>query len=358
MAALRDAVLGEDEQLTAGGFGERDDGVRMLVCATSQSTARRADACRSVLASRNSANPSFASSSPAATCTTGATAACTRYPSERSPPARPCAFVAGRSRAWLFDGRQLGAKRRVLRDDVLVGSQLRLRARHRRDLADRFRVLQIRVNRRNDDARFDRDQVDADQRDPDPRVDDDALVQDAIENVDETCPACRSFNCHSLLLLSGARCRYRLRRVGARGRQGLHLPLELLHLRLQLLGPDLPRRWRPGDRSRSYRHQSRPISCALSSEHTSSRIRMVRSSTSASDTLMSPAITSPLSSTRSSTSTSPVERWWAGSSSAMPTDYNLQLHSQQLQGGTTRLNGAPSRTRRWPRPAPRSCCPC
>src|SRR5829696_10103450 len=44
----------------------------------------------------------------------------------------------------------------------------------------------------------------------------------------------------------------------------------------------------------------------------SSRIRMVRSSTSASDTLMSPAITNPLSSTRSSTSTRPVARWWEG----------------------------------------------
>src|SRR3954471_22132786 len=40
----------------------------------------------------------------------------------------------------------------------------------------------------------------------------------------------------------------------------------------------------------------------------SSRIRIVSSSTSASDTLMSPATTSPLSSTRSRTSTRPVDR--------------------------------------------------
>src|SRR5258708_27533629 len=40
----------------------------------------------------------------------------------------------------------------------------------------------------------------------------------------------------------------------------------------------------------------------------SNRIRIVSSSTSASDTLMSPATTSPLSRTRSSTSTSPVDR--------------------------------------------------
>src|SRR5262249_19053147 len=55
-------------------------------------------------------------------------------------------------------------------------------------------------------------------------------------------------------------------------------------------------------------HQSRPICSALSIEQTSSRIRIVNSSTSASDTLMSPATTSPLSSTRSRTSTRPVDR--------------------------------------------------
>src|SRR4051812_31105441 len=43
-------------------------------------------------------------------------------------------------------------------------------------------------------------------------------------------------------------------------------------------------------------------------EQISSRILIVRSSTSAKDTLMSPATTSPLSSTRSRTSTSPVDR--------------------------------------------------
>src|SRR6185437_9005163 len=29
---------------------------------------------------------------------------------------------------------------------------------------------------------------------------DDALVEHAIENVDETCPACGAFNCHAVLL--------------------------------------------------------------------------------------------------------------------------------------------------------------
>src|SRR5262245_20548498 len=44
---------------------------------------------------------------------------------------------------------------------------------------------------------------------------------------------------------------------------------------------------------------------------------MVSSSTSASDTLMSPATTSPLSRTRSRTSTSPVEREGVGRRSAI-----------------------------------------
>src|SRR5476651_503506 len=64
----------------------------------------------------------------------------------------------------------------------------------------------------------------------------------------------------------------------------------------------------PGERWWSYFHQSRPICSALSIEQISSRILIVISSTSASDTLMSPATTRPLSRTRSSTSTRPVDR--------------------------------------------------
>src|SRR5687768_13975226 len=65
---------------------------------------------------------------------------------------------------------------------------------------------------------------------------------------------------------------------------------------------------RPGERCRSYFHQSRPISSALSIEQIIRRIRIVSSSTSASETLMSPATTRPLSRTRSRMSTSPVLR--------------------------------------------------
>src|SRR5262249_50804799 len=46
-------------------------------------------------------------------------------------------------------------------------------------------------------------------------------------------------------------------------------------------------------------HQFRPICSALSTEHTSKRIRIVSNSTFASETRISPAITSPLSRTRS-----------------------------------------------------------
>src|SRR4029077_14895788 len=49
----------------------------------------------------------------------------------------------------------------------------------------------------------------------------------------------------------------------------------------------------------SYFHQLRPIASALSTEQISSRMRTVSNSTLASETRMSPAITSPLSRTRS-----------------------------------------------------------
>src|SRR5262245_29487469 len=58
----------------------------------------------------------------------------------------------------------------------------------------------------------------------------------------------------------------------------------------------------PRARLVSCSHQSRPISRALSTDITSSRMRTVRSSMSSRLTLMSPAITTPLSSTRSSRS--------------------------------------------------------
>src|SRR5438477_2259476 len=49
-------------------------------------------------------------------------------------------------------------------------------------------VLEVRLERRHDDAGFDRRQVDPGQRDTSPRVDDDALVEDPFEDLDDVGP--------------------------------------------------------------------------------------------------------------------------------------------------------------------------
>src|SRR5438105_14892056 len=59
------------------------------------------------------------------------------------------------------------------------------RTRYRRRDAHCLRVFQVRVDRRDDDPRFDRHEIDADERDADPRIDDDALVQYTVQNIDE-----------------------------------------------------------------------------------------------------------------------------------------------------------------------------
>ena len=61
-----DAVLSYKKQLIAGGFGEGHDGLPGI--RLGQSTARRAEVCRSVLASRNSAQSELRPGSSAATC--------------------------------------------------------------------------------------------------------------------------------------------------------------------------------------------------------------------------------------------------------------------------------------------------
>ena len=101
--------------------------------------------------------------------------------------------------AALLRGTRSRSSRSASAINTSVGGRFERRTRRRRDLADRFGVLQIRVDRGDDDARLDRDEVDAHQRDADPGIDDDAFVQDAIENVDETCSTCCSFNGHCLL---------------------------------------------------------------------------------------------------------------------------------------------------------------
>src|SRR5690349_24032900 len=74
------------------------------------------------------------------------------------------------------------------------------RARCRRHAADGFRVFQIRVDRRDDHACFDRDEVDTHQRYPYPRIDHDTLIENAIEYVDEGTTTRGAFDGHVLFL--------------------------------------------------------------------------------------------------------------------------------------------------------------
>src|SRR5450755_1996159 len=50
---------------------------------------------------------------------------------------------------------------------------------------DRFRVLQVCVDRRDDNAGLDGDQIDADEGDSHPRIDDDAFVENPVEDINE-----------------------------------------------------------------------------------------------------------------------------------------------------------------------------
>src|SRR5262249_36614642 len=97
-------------------------------------------------------------------------------------------------------GAELGAECGVFSNDFLIPLAFDRGLRYRGHLADRFGVLQVRVNRRNYDPRLDSDQVDTDQRDADPRIDHDPLVEYSIEDVNKTCAACGSFNGHRTLL--------------------------------------------------------------------------------------------------------------------------------------------------------------
>ena len=54
-------------------------------------------------------------------------------------------------------------------------------------MGDRLRVLQVGFDRRHDDPCLDRQEIDAGQRHLDPGVDDNALVENMVENVDDTC---------------------------------------------------------------------------------------------------------------------------------------------------------------------------
>src|SRR5207244_3033418 len=68
--------------------------------------------------------------------------------------------------------------------------------RRRHHLSHRLRVLDVRVDRRDDDAGLNGDEVDAHQRDTHPCVDDDSFVEYPIEDIDQTRAAGCPFNWH------------------------------------------------------------------------------------------------------------------------------------------------------------------
>src|SRR5215510_1429460 len=104
---------------------------------------------------------------------------------------------------------ELGAKGRIFGCELFIRLAFDSRSRCRRRCADGLGVLQIRVDRGNDNARFNGDQVDAHEGHPDPGVDDDPLVEDPIEDIDQTATAGSPFNCHRITPPWGAAARYR-----------------------------------------------------------------------------------------------------------------------------------------------------
>jgi hypothetical protein len=66
--------------------------------------------------------------------------------------------------------------------------------------SDRVGVLQVGVDRGDDDADFDGDEVDPDKRHTHPCVDDNPLVEDAIKHVDKAGSAGRTLNGHGAIL--------------------------------------------------------------------------------------------------------------------------------------------------------------
>ena len=72
-----------------------------------------------------------------------------------------------------------------------------LRTRHQTGQSHCVGVLQVGIDGRDHDARFDRDQVDADQGNSNPGVDHDAFIQDSIQYINQTGTAGNTFNCHA-----------------------------------------------------------------------------------------------------------------------------------------------------------------
>src|ERR1043166_2140969 len=107
---------------------------------------------------------------------------------------RPVSSPSGSAPGAVAGGRGAAAPAGLVAERLGSGGDGGPRARRRQ--ADGLGVLQVGVNRGDDDARLDRDQVNADERDANPRVNDDAFVQHAVEHVYQTGSAGRSLNSH------------------------------------------------------------------------------------------------------------------------------------------------------------------
>src|SRR5205085_345575 len=79
--------------------------------------------------------------------------------------------------------------------------------RHGRRLTERGGILQPGLERRDGDARFDGEQIDADEANTHPGIDHDALVEHAIEDVDQAARRWPPLDVHRALLK--ASCKFR-----------------------------------------------------------------------------------------------------------------------------------------------------
>src|SRR5579864_4088579 len=184
-------------------------------CEQSARSARATNPSRSRARAARRVSPSLLATPgwPTATRTRGPPAYVVGPPglaARRRPPTATSAADWGASL-------ELSTQGGVFSNDFLISLALDRRLRHRGDLADRFRILQVCVDRRDDDPRLDGDEIDAHQRNTNPGIDHDPLVEHAIEDIDETSTACCTFNRHRTLLISTQPCgAASMSRAGAR----------------------------------------------------------------------------------------------------------------------------------------------
>src|SRR6185295_13810543 len=118
--------------------------------------------------SRRTRTASISASSPAPVSTATRTRGMPVYGA--ADPFRLAAARRGAATATSAAARagiELGPEGGVFSNDFLIPLAFDRRLRYRRDRADRFGVLQVGIDRRDDDACLDGDEVDSDQRDTD-----------------------------------------------------------------------------------------------------------------------------------------------------------------------------------------------